>query len=76
MKDWHAALQLIAVGWYIALSLLIPFGIGLWLDKTKFHSFPRLTFTGIGVGTVIMVFGVYKMLKEIMKAENKNSKNK
>lgn len=73
-KRWAPVLQLVAVGWYIALSLLIPFGIGLWLDKTKFNSFPLLTLIGLGLGTLIMVYGVYRMIRQVQKAEEEQEK--
>lgn len=74
MKRWAAALQLVAIGWYIALSLLIPFLVGLWLDK-KFDSLPLLTFIGLGLGTVIMIYGVYRMLRQFQAAEEEQSKS-
>lgn len=74
MKRWAIALQLITVGWYIALSLLIPFGIGLWLDKKKFDSFPLLSLIGLGLGTIIMVYGVYRMLRQFQAAEDEQNK--
>ena len=67
MKDWSAALQLLIVGFYVPLSLLIPTGIGLWLDKKVFHEFPLCTLIGIGIGTVIMVYGVYQMVRPFLK---------
>ncbi|MBI4722118.1 MAG: AtpZ/AtpI family protein [Candidatus Stahlbacteria bacterium] len=65
---------IIGVGWYVALSLLIPFGIGLWLDKNKFNSFPLLTLIGLGVGTIIMFYGVYRIVRQIR--DNEEGKNK
>jgi len=70
MKNWPAALQLLIVGFYVPLSLLIPTGIGLWLDRKVFHEFPLCTLIGLGIGTVIMVYGVYQMLRPFLK-ENK-----
>lgn len=67
MKNWSAALQLLVVGFYVPLSLLIPTGIGLWLDKKVFHEFPLCTLIGLGIGTVIMVYGVYQMLRPFLK---------
>jgi len=66
MKNWSAALQLLVVGFYVPLSLLIPTGIGLWLDRKVFHEFPLCTLIGLGIGTVIMVYGVYQMLRPFL----------
>jgi len=79
MKRWAAALQLLALGWYIALSLLIPTLIGLWFDKKQSNPFPLFTIIGLGLGTIIMIYGVYRMIRQVQKAEeeqNKNTKNK
>ncbi len=67
MKNWSAALQLLVVGFYVPLSLLIPTGIGLWLDRKVFHEFPCYTLIGLAVGTIIMVYGVYQMLRPFLK---------
>jgi hypothetical protein len=67
MKNWSAALQLLVVGFYVPLSLLIPTGIGLWLDRKVFHEFPLCTLIGLGIGTVIMVYGVYQMVRPFLK---------
>jgi zinc transporter ZupT len=63
VKNWPQAMQLFIVGFYVAFSLLIPIGIGFWFDKKVSHEFPSFTLIGLGVGTVIMVYGVYRMIK-------------
>jgi len=67
VKNWSAALQLLVVGFYVPLSLLIPTGIGLWLDRKVFHAFPLCTLVGLGIGTIIMVYGVYQMVRPFLK---------
>ncbi|RLB24617.1 MAG: hypothetical protein DRG73_03715 [Deltaproteobacteria bacterium] len=74
MKNWSAALQLLVVGLYVPLSLLIPTGIGLWLDRKIFHEFPLYSLIGLGVGTVIMVYGVYQMVRPFLKEDKKVGK--
>lgn len=66
MKEWPAALQLLAVGFYVALSLVIPAGIGVLLDKKAAHAFPLFTLIGLGLGTIVMIYGVYRMVKPFM----------
>ena len=63
MKKWPVSMQLLIVGFYVAFSLLIPTGIGFWFDKRASHGFPLFTLIGLGVGTLIMVYGVYRMVK-------------
>ena len=70
MKNWSAALQLLIVGFYVPLSLLMPTGVGYWLDRKASHEFPLYALIGLGVGTVIMVYGVYRMVRPFLR-ENK-----
>jgi F0F1-type ATP synthase assembly protein I len=64
VKEWVGPLQfLLTVGWYVALSLIIPVGIGYWLDRPgMFDKRPLFTFIGLGVGTVVAFFGLFRML--------------
>ncbi len=76
MKDWARPLQfLLTVGWYVALSLIIPVAIGYWLDSPRmFNKQPLFTFIGLGVGTIAAFFGLIKMLVRFQ-AEQEKQKN-
>jgi len=74
MKQWPAAMQLLVVGFYVAFSLIIPVGIGFWLDKRASHEFPLFTLVGLGLGTIIMVYGVYRMVKPFLEQAKKEGK--
>jgi hypothetical protein len=74
MKRRSAALQLLTVGFYVPLSLLIPTGFGFWLDRKGSHEFPLYTLIGLGVGTVIMVYGVYRMVQPFLRETEKEEK--
>ena len=74
MKNWSAALQLLVVGFYVPLSLLIPTGLGFLVDKKVSHQFPLYALIGLGVGTVIMVYGVYRMVRPFL-PETKQEKD-
>ena len=74
MKRSSAALQLLTVGFYVPLSLLIPTGFGFWLDRKGSHEFPLYTLIGLGVGTVIMVYGVYRMVQPFLRETEKEGK--
>jgi len=55
------------VGWYIALSLIVPTAIGLWLDAPeRFNSRPLCTLIGFGLGTVVAIYGLYRMLRQFV----------
>lgn len=59
----------------MALSLIIPVGIGYWLDSPRmFDKQPLFTLIGLGVGTVIAFFGLIKMLIRFQ-AEQEKQKN-
>ncbi len=64
LKEWLRPLQfLLTIGWYVALSLIIPVAIGYWLDApTMLDKRPLFTLIGLGVGTFVAFFGLYKML--------------
>ena len=67
MKNWSAALQLLIVGFYVPLSLLLPTGIGLFFDKKAAHTFPLFALIGLGIGTLIMVYGVCRMVRPFLR---------
>ena len=60
----------------MALSLIIPVGIGYWLDNPKmFNKQPLFTFIGLGVGTIVAFFGLIKMLLRYQAEQEKLRKN-
>ncbi len=63
-KEWAEPLRLLlTVGWYVSLSLMIPVGIGYWLDRPGvFNKSPLFTFIGLGVGTFISFYGLIRIL--------------
>jgi F0F1-type ATP synthase assembly protein I len=77
LKEWVRPLQfLLTVGWYVALSLIIPAGIGYWLDSPKmFNKQPLFTLIGLGLGSVIAFFGLFKMLIRFQSEQEKLRKN-
>jgi F0F1-type ATP synthase assembly protein I len=65
------------VGWYVALSLILPIGIGFWLDSPgMFNKSPLFTFIGLGVGTVIAFGGLIRMLLRYQAQQEELKKNK
>jgi len=55
---------LFTVGWYVSLSILIPTGIGYYVDQPgQLNSRPLYTLIGFGVGTIVAFYGLYRMLK-------------
>jgi F0F1-type ATP synthase assembly protein I len=65
------------VGWYVALSLIIPAGIGYWLDRPgTLNKSPLFTLIGLGVGTVIAFGGLIRMLLRYQAEQEEFRKNK
>jgi len=65
-KQWPLAMQLMGGGAFVALSLILPTAIGFFLDSRGPYSFPVCTLSGLGLGTLVMVFGVYKIQGRVM----------
>jgi len=79
-KEWVRPFWfLFNVGWYMAFSILIPVGIGYWIDQPKrFDSKPLFTLIGLGLGTVLAFYGLYRMLRQFQaeqEAEQKKQNN-
>jgi hypothetical protein len=63
------------IGWFVALSLILPTAIGLWLDSPeRLNSRPLCTLIGFVLGTIIAGFGLYRMLRQFI-TEQKNIDN-
>jgi hypothetical protein len=71
VRQWPAAIQLLVVGFYVAFSLLIPTLIGFFWLGPKFGHILLFTLIGLGLGTIIMVYGVYRMVKPFLEEAKK-----
>jgi hypothetical protein len=78
VKEWVRPLNfLITIGWYVALSLIIPVGIGYWLDRPDMsNKSPLFTLIGLGAGTVMAFGGLIKMLLRYQADQEELRKNK
>ena len=55
------------VGWYVALSIVLPTVLGLWLDSPeRLNRRPLCTLIGFFLGTVIAAYGLYRMFKQFL----------
>ena len=77
-KEWIRPFWfLFSVGWYVALSIAIPTGIGFWVDRPeKFDSHPLFTLIGFGLGTVIAFYGLYRMLRQFQAEQKEQEKSR
>jgi hypothetical protein len=68
---------LFTVGWYVILSLMIPTGIGFWLDQPQqFNSSPLYTLIGLALGTIIAFWGLAKMMHQFYREQKQLWENK
>jgi F0F1-type ATP synthase assembly protein I len=77
MRQWAGPLRfLLTVGWYMVASLLVPTLLGyFWLDP-KFGKAPLFTLIGLGIGTVIGFYGLFRMLRRYKVEQNELNKDK
>ena len=58
-------LQLLGVGWYVAICIIGGLFGGLWLDR-KLDVLPVFTLVGVVLGTGMAFYGIYKMLLPLL----------
>ncbi len=66
MRRWQAALNIIGIGWFIGLAILLGVLGGLWLDN-KLSTQPLFILIGLLFGFIVAVYGVYRMLLPLFK---------
>jgi hypothetical protein len=76
VREWVRPVQfLLTVGWYVALSLIIPVGIGYWIDRPEvLNTHPLFIFVGLGVGTLLCFGGLILMLRRFQNEQEKLGK--
>ena len=63
------AFRLLGLGWYIAGSIILGTGSGLWLDR-RLGTLPLFTLLGVVTGGVVALYGVYRLVSPLMKDED------
>lgn len=74
MRRWQAAFNIIGVGWFVGLSILLGILGGLWLDS-KLNTQPIFVLVGLFLGLIIAGFGVYRMLLPFFKNKQDKENN-
>jgi F0F1-type ATP synthase assembly protein I len=70
MQRWQSALQVLEVGWFIGLAILLGILGGLWLDN-RLGTRPLFTIVGIILGLVVAIVGAIKLIMPIIKDNDK-----
>jgi ATP synthase protein I len=55
------ASQLLVIGWYVGLCIVLGVLGGRWLDD-KLNTSPILVIIGLLVGIIVAFYGLYKMI--------------
>lgn len=67
------ALRMIGIGWYIAFCLLGGAVGGYFLDR-HFDTLPLFTIVLLTVGLFVAFYGIYRIVRPLMKEEQKKTK--
>lgn len=66
MGKWPYWAEFFQLGWVVALSLLIPLLVGLWLDR-RMGTLPLFLIIGVLVGTLSATVGTVRMAMRMMR---------
>ena len=64
-KRMGTILRLLGIGWYVGICIAAGAVAGLWADDRLGLS-PFLTLTGVGVGLIAAIAGMYRMLLAVL----------
>lgn len=65
IRNLPPAFQLVGIGWYFAICIVLGTLAGLWLDG-QVDSKPLFTLLGILFGMTVAAWGAYRMLKNVL----------
>ncbi len=74
MSGWRLAMQMVGLGWYVAVCIVIGVLAGLWLDR-KFETSPVFLLGGTLLGVVTAFYGMYKLMAPFLQDSSQNSAN-
>ncbi len=64
MRHWGPLLQL---GWMVATAMLVPLGLGIWLDR-RYSTAPLFILIGALVGILASTIGVMRFATRMIEA--------
>jgi hypothetical protein len=65
------------IGWFVALSLIIPTAIGLWLDAPeRLNTRPLCSLIGFVLGTLVAAYGLFRTLRRFAAEQKDMNKQK
>ena len=63
------AVRLLGLGWYVAVSILVGVGGGLWIDD-QLNASPVFTLLGVLLGAALAFYGLYRMVELLFKGND------
>ncbi|MBH75014.1 MAG: hypothetical protein CL896_04385 [Dehalococcoidia bacterium] len=63
------AVRLLGLGWYVAVSILVGVGGGLWIDD-QLNASPVFTLLGVLLGSALAFYGLYRMVEFLFKGND------
>ena len=67
-------MQMVGLGWYVAVCIVIGVLAGLWLDR-KFETSPIFLLVGTLLGVVTAFYGMYKLMAPFLQDSSQNRPN-
>ena len=64
-------MQMVGLGWYVAVCIVIGVLAGLWIDS-KFETSPIFLLVGTLLGVVTAFFGMYKLMAPFLQDSSQN----
>jgi len=61
--------QLLGLGWYVALCLVVGILGGLWLDR-QLRLSPLFLLLGLALGLIVAFVGIFRMVQESIEEGN------
>jgi hypothetical protein len=75
MQGLPPTVQLVGIGWYVALSIILGVGGGVLLDGAL-ESDPVFTLLGLVLGLVMAFWGGYVQLRDVLDTISRRDRGK
>ena len=67
--------QLVGIGWYVGLCIVLGIGSGLWIDRSA-GTLPLFSIMGLRLGLVGAFYGMYRMVVPVVQSLNEDHSTK
>ncbi len=71
MSGLRLAMQMVGLGWFVAVCIVIGVLAGLWLDG-RFETSPIFLLGGTLLGVVTAFYGMYKLMAPFLQDSSQN----